>query len=271
MHIVHIRVKQRMSRYRIFLARGTSLSYLNGGGSQPALTRKLHRSCERCQQSDRNYVWLQLFLSPLGEKEPILNASVQMNPDDADMEGLSAAFAEQNVHQLPTSMIMGMTQEERLHALDVIHGVVDVPEEHPDVVQAKLVEMDEILTQLDPTHRGAFDEAVRRNLTYVQQCRLPFLRAFAFDAAKAAQRMAAHFKTRLALFETVEVLGRDIKLSDLSRWNEDLPLIETGALQLLKHPDSAGRSIILICAGKFPYAPYHFPSLVSSTLGSFSR
>jgi hypothetical protein len=154
-----------------------------------------------------------------------------MNPDDANMEGLSAAFAEQNLHQLPTSMIMGMTQEERLHALHVIHGVVDVPEEHPDVVQPKLVEMDKMLTQLDPSQRDAFDEAVKRNATYVHEFRLAVLRVEAFDTERAAQRMAAHFKARLVLFETVDVLGRDIKLSDLSRWNEEVPLIERGALQ----------------------------------------
>ena len=191
--------------------------------------------------------------------------------DDDDMKDLSAAFAQQNLHQLPTSMIMGMTQEERLHALESIHGVVDVPEELPDVIQAKLVEMDEILAKLDPMQRGAFDEAVKRNPIYVQQFRLAFLRAGAYDAVKAAQRMAAHFISRRVLFGTDEVLGRDIKLSDLSAWSEDVPLIESGTLQLLKHPDSAGRSIILICAGKFPYVPYHFPSPVSSTFEILSE
>ena len=192
-----------------------------------------------------------------------MNPNVDDDVDDADMEGLSAAFAQQNLHHLPTSMIMGMTQEERLQALEDIHGVMDLPEEHPDIVQTKLVEMDKILANLDPSERAALDQAVTRNSTYVQEFRLAFLRAEAFDSTRAAHRMAAHFKARLAFFETADVLSRDIKLSDLSAWTEDLPLIESGAMQLLKHPDSAGRAIIMICSGKFPYVPYHFPSLVS--------
>jgi len=186
------------------------------------------------------------------------------------MDDLSVAFAQQNLHQLPTSMIMGMTQEERENALESIHGVLDIPEELPDVVDAKLVEMDEMLAKLDSSQRGAYDEAVKRNPTYVQELRLYFLRTESFDVAKAAHRMAAHFTARLTLFETEIVLGRDITLSDVLAWNDDVPLIESGAMQLLKHPDRAGRTILLICAGKFPYTPYHFSSAVSSTLGILS-
>ena len=159
---------------------------------------------------------------------------------------------------------MDMTQEERLQALQDLHGVLDPVEEHPDSELTKLAEMDKMLANLDPSHRGAFDEAVRRSPEYVERFRLTFLRAEAFDAAKAARRMAAHFESRLALFETEDVLGRDIKLSDLSWRSEDVPLFQSGAMQLLKHPDRAGRSIILICPGKYPYLPYHFPSLVST-------
>jgi len=186
-----------------------------------------------------------------------------MNSNDS-IEDLSKAIAKQNLHQLPNATIMGMTQEERMRALQDVHGVVDVPEEDPDIVQTRLTEMDEMLTCLDPSQRYAIDEAVKRRPAYVKRFRLAFLRAEAFDAAKAIRRMAAHFESRLAFFKTVDVLGRDIKMSDLSAWTEDLPLIESGALQLLKHLDRAGRSIILICSAKLPYAPYHFPSLVSS-------
>ena len=191
-----------------------------------------------------------------------IESTSTVNPNN-NMEDLSKAFAKQNLHQLPHATIIGMTQEERMEALQDIHGVVDVPEEDPDKIQARLVEMDKILTQLDPSQRGALDEAVKRSPAYVKRFRLAFLRAEAFDPARAVRRMAAHFESRLAHFGTADVLGRDIKMSDLSAWNEDLLLIESGALQLLKHLDRAGRSVLLICSGKLPYAPYHFPSLVS--------
>jgi len=183
-----------------------------------------------------------------------------------DIDDLSTAFAQQNLHHLPTSKIMGMTQEERLQALQDLHGVLDLEEERNDLVTTKLAEMDKLLSQLDPSQRGAFDQAVKRSPAYVKRLRLAFLRAEAFDAAMATRRMAAHFASRLTFFETEDVLGRDIKLSDLSWRNEDIPLFQSGAIQLLKQPDRAGRSIILMCPGKYPYLPYHFPSLVS-TLG----
>ena len=188
----------------------------------------------------------------------------KMNSRKNDVDDLSEALAKQNLHQLPNATMMDMTPNERLQALEDIHGVIDLPEEDPEIIQTRLVEMDKILTELDPRQRGAFDQAVMRSPAYVKRFRLAFLRADAYDAAKAAQRMAAHFEARLALFRTADVLGRDIKLSDLSAWKEDVPLIESGAMQLLKHVDRAGRSIILICSGKYPYAPYHFPSLVSA-------
>jgi hypothetical protein len=139
--------------------------------------------------------------------------------------------------------------------------------EHHDNIQAKLAEMDDMIAQLDPSQRGALDEAVKRSPAYVKRFRLAFLRAEVFDAAKAAQRMAAHFALRLAYFEREDLLGRDIMLSDLS--HEEIPLLQSGALQLLKYPDRAGRAILLICPGKYPYVPYHFPSLVG-TLVPFS-
>jgi hypothetical protein len=187
----------------------------------------------------------------------------QMNSRN-DVDDLSEALAKQNLHHLPNGTMMDMTPNERLQALEDIHGVIDLPEEDPEIIQTRLVEMDKILTQLDPRQRGAFDQAVMRSPAYVKRFRLAFLRADAYDAAKAAQRMAAHFEARLSLFQTADVLGRDIKLSDLSAWKEDVPLIESGAMQLLKNVDRAGRSIILICSGKYPYAPYNFPSLVSA-------
>jgi hypothetical protein len=192
----------------------------------------------------------------------------KMNSSNDVVDDLSEALAKQNLHQLPNATMMDMTPNERLQALEDIHGVIDLPEEDPEIIQTRLVEMDKILTQLDPRQRGAFDQAVMRSPAYVKRFRLAFLRADAYDAAKAAQRMAAHFEARLALFRTADVLGRDIKLSDLSAWKEDVPLIESGAVQLLKHVDRAGRSIILICSGKYPYVPYNFPSLVSTLLGS---
>jgi hypothetical protein len=121
-----------------------------------------------------------------------------------------------------------------------------------------------MLRRLEPRLRGGYDEAVKQSPNYVKRFRLAFLRAEALDPAKAAQRMANHFALRLELFQTKDVLGRDIMISDLSGWKDDQPLIQTSAMQLLKRRDRVGRSIILACPGKLPYLPYHFPSLVSA-------
>jgi hypothetical protein len=180
------------------------------------------------------------------------------------MEHPPSMFAEQNLHSLPSSKILSMTPEERMQAMQDLHGALDIPEESPSIIQTKLTEMDEMLRRLEPRLRGGYDEAVKQSPNYVKRFRLAFLRAEALDPAKAAQRMANHFALRLELFQTKDVLGRDIMISDLSGWKDDQPLIQTSAMQLLKRRDRVGRSIILICPGKLPYLPYHFPSLVSA-------
>jgi len=179
------------------------------------------------------------------------------------MEELSAAFAEQNLHSLPSSTLLSMSAEERMQALQDIHGVLDIPEEDPAIVETKVKEMVQKLAQFEPSRREALDEAIRQNPEYVERCRLAFLRAEEFDTEKAAQRMAAHFALRFELFETTDVLGRDMMISDLAARKEDLPMLENGAIQLLKHRDRIGRPIILFFPARLPYVPYHFPSMVS--------
>jgi len=127
-----------------------------------------------------------------------------------------------------------MSADERMQALQDIHCVLDIPEEDPAIVETKVREMIQKLAELEPSRREALDEAFRQNPEYVERCRLAFLRAEEFDPEKAARRMAAHFALRYELFETTDVLGRDMMISDLSTRKEDLPMLENGAIQLLK-------------------------------------
>jgi len=156
-----------------------------------------------------------------------------------------------------------MSAEERMQALQDIHGILDISEEDPEIVATKEKEMVQKLAELEPSQREALDEAIRQNPEYVERCRLPFLRAEEFDVDRAARRTAAHFALRYELFETTDVLGRDMMISDLSGRQEDLPLIENGVMQLLKHRDRVGRPIFLLVPALLPSVPYHFPSMIS--------
>lgn len=177
---------------------------------------------------------------------------------------MTGMFAEQNVHHLPPSMILSMTPEERMQALQDLHGVLDVLEETPEIVEEKLGEMDDALNAIDSSLRGPYDEAVRLNQSYVRAFRLAFLRTEAFDPTKAAQRMVAHFAMRLELFQSSDVLGRDVTISDLSSRREDIPFIQMSTMQLLKYRDRVGRPIILFYPGALSSATYPFPPLVGT-------
>jgi hypothetical protein len=92
--------------------------------------------------------------------------------------------------------------------------------------------------------REAFDLARSINAPYVDdpKFRLMFLRAESYDAKATAETLVRHFVVKQSLFGDGEILARDIRLSDLSRW--DRGLLELGFLQILPTRDAAGRTVV---------------------------
>jgi hypothetical protein len=194
-----------------------------------------------------------------------------ISPTSSRVAQVSSLFAQTNLHTIPSSRLNEISQEERMEALQDLHGASDLVEEDPWFVEEKLNELDRQLLLFDDTEKQkAYDEAARRNASYVLDLRLPFLRAEKFNISKTVVRMLAHFSLRYRLFdENPEILGRDIRFSDLHQ--EDKDSVRAGKFQLLAHADRTGRPIIFVFPKKpsisppdAPYSDHPWVSSVSS-------
>jgi hypothetical protein len=138
--------------------------------------------------------------------------------------------------------LSAMSMQERNQTYYDIHGVSDAIDETPEFLEEKLHELDEELEKI-PKNSGAYSLAQAQDKEYARcrKFRLKFLRADAFDARMAAERLMKFFEEKLKLFG-LETLARDIKMSDLDedgrRW------LESGIGQLVPERDRSGRCVI---------------------------
>ena len=104
-------------------------------------------------------------------------------------------------------------------------------EETEELIEKSLAEMDEELQKIKK--KPAYDKAVKMNPDYVndRKFRIQFRRCEVFRCTSAAKRMVLHFEKKEILFGDGEVLGRDVRLSDLS--TKDLAMLQSGAMQIL--------------------------------------
>jgi hypothetical protein len=105
-----------------------------------------------------------------------------------------------------------------------------------------------------------FVEAQKMNPNYVnsKEFRLMFLRMYletdhntniiTYDVDKAANKLLLHFQTKKIIFGNGDVLGRDVRLSDLDI--NDRIAMDSGALQIMPDRDTAGRAILLYAPGQ---------------------
>jgi hypothetical protein len=170
--------------------------------------------------------------------------SASNEKSSSSVEQVSSLFAQTNLHTIPSSRLNDISPEERMEALKDLHGALDVIDEPPFFVEEKLSELDRLLLIFDGTEeRKAYDEAMRQNERYVLDLRLAFLRAERFNVSKTVVRMMTHFSLKYQLFdENAEILGRDIRFSDLVQEEEES--VRAGKFQLLAHRDRIGRPII---------------------------
>mmetsp|Transcript_30209 Transcript_30209/g.63125 ORF Transcript_30209/g.63125 Transcript_30209/m.63125 type:complete len:542 (-) Transcript_30209:610-2235(-) len=91
----------------------------------------------------------------------------------------------------------------------------------------------------------AYDCAKQWNSAYVEseQFQMLFLRAVFMDPRAAAERIVMHFDVKSELFGPGEILGRDIKLSDLGP--NDMITLRSGCLRVLPNRDLAGRTVVM--------------------------
>lgn len=138
-----------------------------------------------------------------------------------------------------------LTLKERNEVLYDVHGVSDVIEETPDMVDAAVGDMARCLDQIPASDKIAYDMALQQNPAYVTDRKfwLMFLRAVRFRPNDAAQRLVAFFQMKYELFPQA-ALARDVRLSDLDE--DDMRTLTSGYVQVCDSRDRAGRAIFTI-------------------------
>ena len=134
-----------------------------------------------------------------------------------------------------------LSVNERIKALEDVHGVSEIEEEDREVLDAKLKELD---SEIGQRKNKAYQLAESFSKDYVtnRDFRLMFLRADSYDAKPAAQRMMKFFEYKLKLFGK-EKLIKEITLRDLDK--DDIDCLRSGAMQELLHKDRAGRRLFI--------------------------
>ena len=129
--------------------------------------------------------------------------------------------------------------------MDEIHGVNDIIEETPTLVQSKLEEFRHELEEYiqDLTPYAAIRVAIELNRDYVYNPRflLAFLRSEQYDILPSIKRIVNFFEQKRQIFGE-QSLGRDITVTqDFDE--DDRKLLESGYAYLLPGKDRSGRAI----------------------------
>lgn len=125
-----------------------------------------------------------------------------------------------------------------------VHGLPQSRNDDPSNVDDYLKGMEQEIRNI--RNKDAYEYAKYLNPDYVTDrsfC-LMFLRCDWFDTKLAAQRMVYHFEKKKELFGSGEILGRDVRLSDLC--DEAMLALSSGFTQILPKRDAAGRFILYI-------------------------
>eukprot|EP00934_Nitzschia_sp_Nitz4_P005325 Nitzschia sp. Nitz4//scaffold44_size153857//40530//42087//NITZ4_002708-RA/size153857-snap-gene-0.208-mRNA-1//-1//CDS//3329552118//5315//frame0 len=110
-------------------------------------------------------------------------------------------------------------------------------------MESNIEKLRQKLASISP--KDAYDQALQQNPTYVQDSRFlqMFLRAELYDIDAAAEAIVDHFDVKRRIFHNPDVLGRDVRWSDLSV--EDIAILKEGNFQLFPSRDAAGRIVIV--------------------------
>ena len=166
-------------------------------------------------------------------------------PDDVDNNSNSD---HPDLSSLIASELTKLSIEDRVKALEEVHGVVENIEEDPVEIKRLIEQVKEELKRL--RYKQAYEKAAFLSSTYVNNPEfvLHFLRTDNHNARHAAIRLAEHFKFKLDLFGE-HTLVRDILYDDLTA-DEQL-ILNSGFVQTLPALDTAGRQIVVCNMNEF--------------------
>ncbi len=136
-----------------------------------------------------------------------------------------------------------MTFQERNMIFDEVHGVPNLKDEmEPSKLLESLEQMNLAIDSIQS--KGAYAKAVTLRSQYVlhnKALRIRFLRADAFDPAKAAQRFINYLDFYHELFGTIALM-RPIYFDDLNK--EEQNRLREGSIQLMPCRDRTERRIL---------------------------
>jgi hypothetical protein len=141
-----------------------------------------------------------------------------------------------------TQDLTRMRIEDRERVLEDLHGIANVADEDPALVERALHELE---VELERKKRGtSYELAQSLNREYVthRKLRLQFLRADDMDPKAAADRLIKFFDNKRHLFG-IDLLTKDIRRQDLDEY--DLQALFSGMSQIAPEKDRAGRPIIV--------------------------
>mmetsp|Transcript_43718 Transcript_43718/g.105442 ORF Transcript_43718/g.105442 Transcript_43718/m.105442 type:complete len:467 (-) Transcript_43718:158-1558(-) len=144
--------------------------------------------------------------------------------------------------KLLATEISGLSLAEQDQVTFELHGIAGETEETPNLLKTSFEQLEKELQKIKV--KPAYEEAKYLNPDYVNNTgfQLSFLRSENFDCSSAARRLVFHFQKKAELFGRGDVLGRDIRLSDMDQ--DDMDFIKTGTQQVLPTRDVAGRSVV---------------------------
>ncbi|CAJ1965029.1 unnamed protein product [Cylindrotheca closterium] len=160
--------------------------------------------------------------------------SKQMPPNASDPKFVDSLIA---------SQMAKLSVADREKAYMDVHGIPDLVEETPELVQKSLLLLQNEIDLLSA--KEAYNIAERLDPDYVRDrdfC-LAFLRCEKFDCQKAALRIIRHFQTKLDLFGE-DKLAMDIAQDDLDM--DDMDALYSASGRFLNAYDSGGRVINFI-------------------------
>ena len=179
-------------------------------------------------------------IEPDDELDDELDEEQGINWDDTPLKTVESNV--EDTYDILAEAMNNVSLEERRAALHDIHGVSEISEETPELLNRKLIELEMALARIKK--KPAYIKAEQQSLAYVQgrHFRLMFLRAEGFNARRAANRIVCHFEAKCKLFGEA-FLGRDLKLSDLNE--VDMASLRSGNFQWLSQRDRAGRAVFV--------------------------
>jgi hypothetical protein len=160
---------------------------------------------------------------------------------------------QQDFDQMLSKEIQSLSIHDRIKVQEEIHGVSNLcPTETPTMVEAALTDMEHQLDNI--ANKPIYDQLSPFSYLHSRLWMLRFLRCELFDAKRAAQRLIRFTEYMYQEYDTIEVLERPLRLSDLptnsgrtNNGKEVMDSFKTGHSQLLPFRDRSGRRIFVTC------------------------